>query len=93
MDNVIPSIDAGFSDTMFCSREPHIIEERIKAVIDNTKGAVLANKPKQVKIEPIDELHDTMLLMYENETIKGTITWRHSILQNGSKRFVFTKFN
>ena len=93
MDNVIPSIDAGFSDTMFCSREPHIIEERIKAVIDNTKGAVLANKPKQVKIEPIDELHDTMLLMYENETIKGTITWRYSILQDGCKRFVFTKFN
>jgi hypothetical protein len=93
MDNVIPSIDAGFSDTMFCSREPHIIEERIKTIINNTKGAVLANKPKSVKIEPIDELHDAMLLMYENETIKGTITWRRSILQDGKNRFVFTKFN
>ena len=89
MDNVIPSIDAGFSNSMFCSREPHIIEERIKTII----SAVLANKPKSVKIEPIDELHDAMLLMYENETIKGTITWRRSILQDGKHRFVFTKFN
>ena len=92
MDNVVQSINIGFAHSVFCTRNPHSIEECIKSVINEKKG-VLANDPKNVKVETIDDLHDKMRLLYENETIEGTITWGISTISTEKKnRFVFLKF-
>jgi len=92
MDNVIPSINVGFVHSVFCTRNPQSIEECIKRVI-NEKNGVLANNPKNIKVETIDGLHDKMKLLYENETIEGTITWGISTISKENKnRFVFLNF-
>jgi len=84
------SINVGFGNCLFTNRNPKVIQGVISERIMNPKYVVVTHRPKEVKVETIDDLHDKLLLKYDNnEDVEGTITWRPS--QDGHQ-YVFTKF-
>ncbi len=89
MDNITSSINVGFGNCIFLSRSTKHVESVISDKIFDTKFVVLAHRPKAVKVETIDDLHDKLSLRYDDKDVEGTITWRPST--NG-KHYVFSKF-
>lgn len=89
MDNTKSSINASFKNAVFLNRNRKTIQGVISERIMDTKYLVLANRPKAVKVETIDDLHDKLSLLYDDKDVEGTITWRPSA--NG-KHYVFSKF-
>ena len=89
MDNITSSINVGFGNCVFLSRNAKHIEGIISEKINDPKISVLAHKPKSVKVEAIDDLHDKLSLLYDDKDVEGTITWRPSA--NG-KHYVFSEF-
>lgn len=90
MDNIKSSINVSFGNCVFPNRKPTTIQGVISDRIMNPKYVVVAHKPKEVKVETIDDLHDKLSLIYgDNQDVEGTITWRPS--QDGHQ-YVFTKF-
>ena len=90
MKSKFASINIGFGNCVFLTRNPMTIETVIKNKVNDLKVAWSAKRPSSVKVETIDDLHDKLSLSYDDdENVEGTITWRPS--QNG-KHFVFTKF-
>lgn len=90
MKSKFASINIGFGNCVFLTRNPMTIETIIKNKVSDLKVAWSAKRPTSVKVETIDDLHDKLSLSYDDdENVEGTITWRPS--QNG-KHFVFTKF-
>lgn len=89
MKTTITSINLAFGNCVFLDRNPKVVEGIISNKINDHKIDVLANKPKAIKVETIDNLHDKLSLLYDDKDVEGTITWRPS--QNG-KHYVFSKF-
>lgn len=90
MDNITSSINVGFGNCLFANRNPKVIQGVISERIMNPKYVMVAHRPKEVKVETIDGLHDKLSLIYgDNQDVEGTITWRPS--QDGHQ-YVFTKF-
>ena len=90
MKDKINSINIGFGNCIFPNRNPKTIEGVISSRINDPKIVVLSVTPKEVKVETIDGLHDKLSLIYDNEVVEGTITWRESV---DKQRFVFSSFN
>ena len=88
-NNIVSSINVGFGNCVFLSRDEKSVESIISSKIYDSKIGVLSVKPKSVAVEHIDDLHDKLSLSYDNQNVEGTITWRNS--QNG-KHFVFSHF-
>ena len=87
----IKAINVGFGNTLFITRESNRIQDTITQKVMDDKIALMPNKPKSVKVETIDDLHDKLSLLYDDETenVEGTITWRKS---KDEKHYVFAKF-
>jgi uncharacterized protein YjdB len=84
------SINIGFKNCVFLSRNSHTIERIINDKVSDTHVAWTAQRPISVKVEKIDALHDKLSLGYDNnENVEGTITWRKSA---NDKHFVFVNF-
>ncbi len=82
-------MNIGFGNCVFLNRNPKSVEGIITDKINDPKIVVLSVKPKAVKVETIDDLHDKLSLLYDDKDVEGVITWRQS--SNG-KHFVFSKF-
>lgn len=82
-------MNIGFGNCVFLNRNPKSVEGIITDKINDPKIVVLSVKPKAVKVETIDDLHDKLSLLYDDKNVEGTITWRPSA--NG-KHYVFSKF-
>lgn len=90
MKDKILSINIGFKNCMFPSRRAQAIENVINDRVSDLHVAWSSKRPTRVSVETIDDLHDKLLLKYDdNEDVEGTITWRPS--QDG-KHYVFAKF-
>ena len=84
------SINIGFKNCVFLSRNPFTIQRIISDKVSDTHVAWTAQRPISVKIEKIDALHDKLSLGYDdNENVEGAITWRKSA---NDKHYVFEKF-
>jgi len=84
------SINIGFKNCVFLSRNENTIARIINDKVSDTHVAWTAQRPISVKVEKIDALHDKLLLGYDNnENVEGTITWRKSA---NDKHFVFVNF-
>lgn len=88
-NNIISSINVGFGNCVFLSRDQKSIESIISSKIYDSNSSVLSVRPKSVSVEHIDDLHDKLSLAYDGKNVEGTITWRNS--QDG-KHFVFHHF-
>ena len=87
---IVSSINIGFGNCVFLNRNPKTIEGIITTKINDPKIVVLPIRPKSVKVETLDDLHDKLSLLYDNgKDVEGTITWRKSA---GGQHFVFSKF-
>jgi len=89
MESIINSINIGFGNCVFLSRDNKSVEGIISEKINDPKLNVLSVRPKEVKIQTIDALHDKLSLLYDDKNVEGVITWRPS--ENG-KHFVFNHF-
>ena len=80
MSDKINSIKDGFLHCVFLNRNPRAIEGIFTRTINDPKIHVLASRPKSVKVETIDDLHDKLSLLYDNadENVEATITWQQS---------------
>jgi hypothetical protein len=80
MSDKINSLRDGFKHCVFLNRNPKVIEGIFSTNISDPKIHVLASRPKSVKVETIDDLHDKLSLLYDNvdENVEATITWRKS---------------
>ena len=90
MNSRIASINIGFKNCVFLSRNPYTIGRIINDKVSDAHVAWTAQRPISVKVEKIDALHDKLSLGYDdNENVEGTITWRKSA---NDKHYVFEKF-
>ena len=89
MKPIVSSMNIGFGNCVFLNRNPKSVEGIIIGKINDPKIVVLSVKPKAVKVETIDDLHDKLSLLYDDKNVEGTITWRPSA--NG-KHYVFSNF-
>ena len=91
MSDKVTSINIGFGNCVFLNRNPKVIEGILSTKINDPKINVLSNKPRTIKVETIDDLHDKLSLLYDNdkENVEGTITWR---LSADGKHYVFAKY-
>lgn len=90
MNNRKTSINVGFKNCVFLTRNSHTIERIINDKVSDLGVVWTAKRPISVKIEKIDALHDKLSLGYDdNENVEGTITWRKSA---NDKHFVFVNF-
>ena len=80
MSDKINSLRDGFQHCVFLNRNPKTIEGIFSSKINDPKIHVLASRPKSVKVETIDDLHDKLSLLYDDvdENVEATITWRVS---------------
>ena len=80
MSDKIGYIKDGFKNCVFLNRNPKSIEVIFSDKINDPKIHVLASRPKSVKVETIDDLHDKLSLLYddEDENVEATITWQQS---------------
>jgi hypothetical protein len=84
------SINIGFKNCVFLSRNPFTIQHIISDKVSDAHVVWTAQRPISVKVEGIDALHDKLSLGYDdNENVEGTITWRKSA---NDKHYVFVKF-
>ena len=90
MKEIVSSINIGFGNCVFLNRNPKTIEGIITTKINDPKIVVLPIRPKSVKVETLDDLHDKLSLSYDDgKDVEGTITWRKSV---DGEQFVFSKF-
>jgi hypothetical protein len=90
MKEIVSSINIGFGNCVFLNRNPKTIEGIITAKINDPKIVVLPIRPKLIKVETLDDLHDKLSLLYDDgKDVEGTITWRKSA---DGQHFVFSKF-
>jgi hypothetical protein len=90
MESRIASINIGFKNCVFLSRNPFTIQHIIGDKVNDTHVVWTAQRPISVKVEGIDALHDKLSLQYDdNENVEGTITWRKSA---NDKHYVFVRF-
>lgn len=90
MKSKIASINIGFKNCVFLSRNPFTIQRIISDKVSDTHVAWTAQRPSAVKVDKIDALHDKLSLEYDDsENVEGTITWRKSA---NDKHYVFEKF-
>ena len=84
------SINIGFKNCVFLSRNENTIARIINNKVNDPDIAWSSKRPTSVKVERIDALHDKLLLGYDdNENVEGTITWRKS---ENDKHYVFANF-
>ena len=88
MKSKFASINIGFGNCVFLTRNPMTIETIIKNKVNDLKVAWSAKRPTSVKVEPIDDLHDKLSLSWDDYKTEGVITWRPSKVEN-SKAMVF----
>ena len=90
MKEIISSINIGFRNVQFLNRNPKTIEGIMSTAINDPKKVVLPIRPKSIKVETLDDLHDKLSLSYDDgKDVEGTITWRKS---TDGQHFVFSKF-
>jgi hypothetical protein len=90
MKEIVSSINIGFGNCVFLNRKPQTIEGIISGKINDPKIVVLPIRPKSIKVETLDDLHDKLSLLYDDgKDVEGTITWRKSA---DGQHFVFSKF-
>jgi hypothetical protein len=84
------SINIGFKNCVFLSRNENTIARIINNKVNDLDVVWTSKRPISVKVERIDALHDKLLLGYDdNENVEGTITWRKSA---NDKHYVFANF-
>jgi hypothetical protein len=75
MNSIVSDFNKGFGNCIFMSRDPKNIESRI---MDSIKEHQFMDVPEAIKVTPVDEFHDELLLVMKDEEVKGVLSWRKS---------------
>lgn len=74
MNPIVDQFNKGFGNCIFMSREPKNLE---KTIFDSmVKYQFMPETPTEVKITPVDELHDKLSLSLGTDSLEGVLTWR-----------------
>ena len=74
MNPIVRDFNKGFGNCIFINREPKKLE---KTIFDSlVKYQFMPEIPTEVKITPIDELHDKLSLSLGTDSLEGVLTWR-----------------
>lgn len=74
MNPIVRDFNKGFGNCIFINREPKNLE---KTIFDSmVKYQFMPEIPTEVKITPIDELHDKLSLSLGTDSLEGVLTWR-----------------
>jgi len=75
MNSIVRDFNKGFGNCIFVSRDPKNIENRI---MDSIKEHQFMDVPEAIKVTPVDEFHDKLLLVLKDEEVEGVLSWRKS---------------
>ena len=73
MNPVVTEFNNGFGNCIFMSREPKEIEKTIKERIDEHQ---FMETPIEIKVTPVDDLHDKLSLSLMDGKVEGVLSWR-----------------
>lgn len=72
MNSVITEFNKGFGNCIFVNRDPQSV---VKTIMDKADKAFSVNLTA-VKVVPVDELHDKLLLTLDDGSdVEGVISW------------------
>ena len=76
--NTIALIKFGFANCVFVNKTPKTIEGIVMRVVNDPKVALFPKKPNTIKIEPINDMSDKVVLSFDDEEVISVWTWRKS---------------
>ena len=76
--NTIALIRSGFANCVFVNKTPKTIEGIVTRVVNDPKVALFPKKPNTIKIEPINDMSDKVVLSFDDEEVTSVWTWRKS---------------
>jgi len=76
--NTIALIRYGFANCVFVNKTPKTIEGIVMRVVNDPKVALFPKKPNTIKIEPINDMSDKVVLSFDDEEVISVWTWRKS---------------
>jgi hypothetical protein len=76
--NTIALIRYGFANCVFVNKTPKTIEGIVMRVVNDPKVALFPKKPNTIKIEPINDMSDKVVLSFDDEEVTSVWTWRKS---------------
>ena len=68
----------GFAHCVFVNKAPRTIEGLVMRVVNDPKVALFPKKPNTIKIEPINDMSDKVVLSFDDEEVISVWTWRKS---------------
>lgn len=90
MESVVKTIQDGFVNCIFFSKEPESVKETMMRKMREAKDKVgIVEVPDAIRVTNIDDLHDKLSLAYGDNVIEGKVTWRKATTGN---HYVMSEF-
>lgn len=70
---------SGFAHCVFVNKAPKTIEGIVMRVINDPKVALFPKKPNTIKVEPINDISDKVILSFDDEVVTSVWTWKKSV--------------
>jgi len=77
MKTIEKEFNNGFGNCIFMSRDPKSVESRI---MDCIRKYQFMELPEAIRVTPVDELHDKLLLALKDGEVEGVLSWRKSLV-------------
>lgn len=90
MESVVKTIQDGFVNCIFFSKEPESVKETMMRKLQEAKNKFgVVEMPDAISVTNIDDLHDKLSLAYGDDVIEGKVTWRKATTGN---HYVMSEF-
>lgn len=77
--NTISILRSGFGYMMIAEKSRESIEGIIMRVINDPNVALFPTIPTGVKVEPINDMSDKIILLFDDEEVTSIWTWHKSV--------------